>query len=297
MTEEDLHVAIFRTKQYHEPLVQVWLQRDGRLYYYGPGDLPPSHRGPINPEETLPHAIERLKDVIGWSLDEVASMAVAPGTYHPRIYRPYISRPDLPNEARDQPIMPMDELMIQAQQVSTLALRLTDICRTVHPAGTNLQSFGQEIRSLIILCATEVEAMWKGVLRSNGVEKERTTTNDYVKLKTAMRLDEYAVRFLHYPWLPPFSPFNGWSSVPSPTDSLPWYADYHAIKHDREAEFHRATLQRAFECVAACATMLAAQGDHELLEAGLAVSRPMWPVAEKYVWLRDRPFKAANFPF
>jgi hypothetical protein len=67
-----------------------------------------------------------------------------------------------------------------------------------------------------------------------------------VNLKAAMRLDEYGVEFPSYPRLPPISPFAGWGSSDKPTQALAWYDAYNAVKHNREAEFERATLGHAF---------------------------------------------------
>jgi len=59
-----------------------------------------------------------------------------------------------------------------------------------------------------------------------------------------MKLDQFAVVFPNYPWLPPFKPFNGWGATGKPTQELAWYDDYNATKHDRESAFERATLCR-----------------------------------------------------
>ena len=97
----------------------------------------------------------------------------------------------------------------------------------------------------------EVESHWRGVLVANGVKghganEDRFTAHQYVNLKAAMRLDEYGVEFPSYPWLPPISPFAGWGSSDKPTQDLAWYDAYNAVKHNREAEFERATLGHAF---------------------------------------------------
>src|SRR3984957_18024538 len=97
----------------------------------------------------------------------------------------------------------------------------------------------------------EVESHWRGVLVANGVKghgvnEDRFTTNQYVNLNAAMRLDEYAVEFPSYPWLPSVRPFAGWGSSGKPTQDLAWYDAYNAVKHNRESEFARATLGHAF---------------------------------------------------
>lgn len=86
----------------------------------------------------------------------------------------------------------------------------------------------------------------------------RSRTDDCVKLMPAMRLSEYRGKFMHLPWLPSFGPFENWNSA-NPTKSLAWYNDYNAVKHDREANFNRATLHTALEAVAAVWIMVADQ--------------------------------------
>jgi hypothetical protein len=107
---------------------------------------------------------------------------------------------------------------------------------------TNFEAYGHEIRNLLILAATEVEAHWKGVLRANSQRAD--TTADYVKLLPAMKLNEYAVKLPFYPWLDAVKPFKGWSNSKT-TQSLAWYDAYNAVKHDRETEFEKGTLLRA----------------------------------------------------
>jgi hypothetical protein len=130
------------------------------------------------------------------------------------------------------------------------------ICQTVQPEGKNLDAFGHDIRNLLILACTEAETHWRGVLVANGVTQDRYTTNDYVKLRDPMKLDEYAVTFPNYPWLAAFKPYEGWNTA-KPTCSLGWYDAYNAVKHNRETEFERATLRRVFEAISACVVMMA----------------------------------------
>jgi hypothetical protein len=162
----------------------------------------------------------------------------------------------------------------------------------VHPMPETLGVFGHDIRNLLIIACTEVEAHWRGVLASNGVAQERYTTNDYMSLRAAMRLDEYAITFPAFPWLEPMSPFKNWGTTGRPTRDLVWYDDYNEVKHARETQFSRATLRSAFEAVSACMIMMVAQFG---VEKGLGrgsepraffhlSSVPSWPPAEVYIY-------------
>jgi hypothetical protein len=160
----------------------------------------------------------------------------------------------------------------------------------------------------LILACTEVESHCRGVLNANGVAGERLSMNDYVKLRAAMRLDEYAIAFPSYPWLEPIRPFFGWGSTGKPTQDLPWYDAYNAVKHDRENKFERANLASVFAAVAACAIMIEAQFG---LPDGLGLGSdlmaffefaevPSWPLAELYIYpySDERPnWEAVNYSF
>jgi hypothetical protein len=141
-------------------------------------------------------------------------------------------------------------------QTTLLARRLAETFQTVHPAQDNMRTYGNDIRNLLILAAMEVEAQWKGILRANGVTGEKTT--DYVALLSVMKLDAYHVSLAEFPWIGPIAPFEKWD-VSAPTKSLDWYNAYNATKHDREASFGEATLERAVAAVCANIVLLAAQ--------------------------------------
>jgi hypothetical protein len=194
-------------------------------------------------------------------------------------------------------------------QLAALTLQVARVCRTVHPVPETLGVFGHDIRNLLILACTEVEAHWRGVLASNGVVKERYNTNDYIELRGAMRLDEYAIAFPAFPWLEPMRPFNGWRATGRPTRDLVWYDDYNKVKHDRETQFARATLRSAFEAVSACAVMMVAQfGVNEGLRHGSEPrayfhlsSVPEWPPSEVYIYPNEggptQMWSPTNYPF
>lgn len=180
---------------------------------------------------------------------------LSPGEYFPRIARPSSAHP---YDHAFNPDNIKNRNLIATSQGQLMALReqLERVCRVVQPVRENWNAFGHELRNLLILACTEIEAHCRGTLLANGARAE--TTNDYVKLCPAMRLDKYAVEFPHYPWLDAITPFEGWP-VDAPTKSLRWYDAYNAVKHDREREFARGTLGHAFEAIAGCAVMIAAQ--------------------------------------
>lgn len=231
-------------------------------------------------------------------------MALKPGEYYPRIARPTDQHPS------DYPSYPVtklyeEEMAITKGQLASLVSRLQQICQTIHPSDSTYNAYGHEIRNLLILACTEVEAQWKGILEANCAKN--TTTNDYVKLNRAMKLSEYSISLTYYPWLPLFSPFKDWDQS-KPTQSLDWYQAYHSVKHDRETNFSKATLIHALNAICASMIMLFAQyGRHlatrarpEIAYFFELVKIPKWCPSESYIYHYDghaSEYSAVNYPF
>ncbi|MGE0532706.1 MAG: hypothetical protein AB7G40_07680 [Hyphomonadaceae bacterium] len=235
-------------------------------------------------------------------------MKLPPGRYFPRMARPSDQHPGDSPGMCPQVSQIQDEVATIRGQLGSLKVRLESICQTVHPRAENFGVYGHEIRNLLILASTEVELQWKAVLAANGVSKSRYTTNDFVKLHDAMRLKEYAISLPQFPWLAPLRPFDTWNTTGRPTQDLPWYDAYNAVKHDREANFSKARLDYALNSVAACAIMLIAQvGLHEAfrwtVDLGYFFSlsgRPKWHPTEVYTLDYENGatgWVASSYPF
>ncbi len=212
-------------------------------------------------------------------------MALGPGEYFPRIARPLA----MAGEPRlwSPPIETEKPYVAGARsQLTLLARRLETICQTVQPSEKTLNVYGHEIRNLLILAATEVEMHWRGILSANGSTARKFNTNDYVKLVAALKLSDFAINFHGFLDLQPIRPFAGWSKT-DPTKTLQWYDAYHGVKHNREGEFGRGTLHRAFEAVSACIILLVVQFGPTALNAELSslvsLAIPKWPIGDMYL--------------
>lgn len=190
----------------------------------------------------------------------------------------------------------------QAAHVSTLPLyhRLSGLFESVEPHPRNRASYGHAIRHLLILAATEVEASWRAILEANSYRRDRFTTNDYVKLNPVLRLSEWGVRLAAYPDWPVVTPFLGWTSA-EPTRSLPWYDAYNAVKHNREGDLPRATLEHVIGAMASVAILGWAQFGEQLVGMEmvphtalfLPQQRPQWAPDQVYFGPdNDEPWKA-----
>lgn len=190
----------------------------------------------------------------GWTF---APLRLRPGRHFPRIARP--SNLDRLKRIGFNPTTGQHRSSIQESNGQLVALKdqIERIFRVVQPDPFTMDVFGHDIRNLLILASTEVEAHWKAVLIANGSSAKNT--NDYVRLTVAMRLDEYSVSLPFYPWLKPVSPFANWNGSKSPTQDLQWYHAYNLVKHDREENFKRATMRSALHALCGCFVMMCAQ--------------------------------------
>jgi hypothetical protein len=235
-------------------------------------------------------------------------VSLEPGRFYPRIARPIDQH--IHEAPGWSPSAHIEKNIVAGArgQLTALTRQLERICQTVQPVPANFECFGHEIRNLLLLACTEVEMHWRGALIANGFDPARRfTTNDYVLLEPAMKLNDYAVDFPQYPWLAPISPFAGWGTTGSPSAELRWYDSYNATKHDRENQFVRATLARAFEALSACVVMMWAQYGMDAIPARSELrsmfqlcSTPKWTPQDIYIYPYEHyalGWEPNTFPF
>lgn len=218
------------------------------------------------------------------------------GEHYPRIARPLFSARDDFGIWSPSLHTELDVVAASQGQARSLLRQLERICQTVQPGPRTFEAFGHDIRNLLVLACMEIETHWRGVLVANGARRRQFSTSDYVKLAEVLQLRAYAVRFPAFPTLESIRPFETWGQGAHPTSDLPWYAAYNAVKHNREGEFEKASLQHAFQAMSGCAVMLVAQygkwglGHQTDLSAFFhLVERPEWPLTEAYVAMPGRP--------
>ncbi|WP_146125643.1 hypothetical protein [Burkholderia ambifaria] len=191
-----------------------------------------------------------------------------PGTYFPRIWRGYYNRNDLLGA-----YLPIGTRAVYGRKhvqstvaASSLFSYLIEIFRHIEPATSNFKTFSHKLRELLILTCTEIESSWRAVLTENAPSiKNPSRTSDYIKIKEPLRLDEWSVVLSDYPDTESFSPFREWNAT-SPTQSLRWYNAYNAVKHNRELEFEKATLEHLLNAMAALHIMQVAQWGPQLFD-------------------------------
>lgn len=150
------------------------------------------------------------------------------------------------------------ELRLAEQSLLLLIQRLDELLLFVEPDTQTLGTFSHKARELLILACTEVESSWKGYLRRAGVQEPPNgfSTNQYVRLKHPLYLDEFEVSLPRYAAVPRLRPFHNWSAA-SPTKSLDWYDAYNLAKHDRSRNFSSATVLNCIKATAANVVLFA----------------------------------------
>ena len=205
--------------------------------------------------------------------------AQIPGEFNPRVFRPFIQVHESINFGVENKIdklakevfrypdfTPNDftKQIMAVNQLGTLKEILLTILDTTYPATSNLKTYGQNIKNLLVLSCIEVETQLKGIFKANefNAKTSNYTTKDFVKLKDILHLDKYSVKYPYYPALKPITPFKKWKAS-NPTTSLKWYDSYNSIKHNGELDFNKATLENAISAFSAVAILLKAQyGNH-----------------------------------
>jgi hypothetical protein len=239
------------------------------------------------------------------------------GEYYKNIYRPVVSYKLQRFHLVKNDGMPMsdsyddisiwyyrNEYLSHLRQLELILEELKNVFRVIEPTIDNKDSYGNTLRNIIILSCTEIDCMMNKILKSNGynVKDDRYTMNDYVKLKGALRLDEYSLEFNEYEGMGVFSPYSQWSKE-QPTQSIPWYDIYNKVKHDRQTNLKYASLDMALASISAYAILLFSQygTDNFIWKEHMRrffnlTKRPYWQLEDFYI-PHTHEIIAKNYPF
>jgi hypothetical protein len=129
----------------------------------------------------------------------------------------------------------------------------------IEPTDDNLSAYSHRTYELLLRAATEFETNCKRILLANGYEKEGTlNVTDYFKVNRSSRLGDYSVSLMEwYPEPKSLKPFETWNS--ETFSPLPWYQSYNQVKHDRNLNFPRASLENVVNAVAGLYVVLFSQ--------------------------------------
>lgn len=147
----------------------------------------------------------------------------------------------------------------------------------IEPDEVNKDVFSFELYSLLLRACTEVELNCKLILMANGAKpiKKHFTMEDYKKLELSSLLSKYTATFnnwrrrnkatqqLEYIDIV-FQPFASFSrSIAKAPD---WYEAYNAVKHNREENLEKASLENCMNAVAGVLILLYSQFGSQCIE-------------------------------
>ena len=143
------------------------------------------------------------------------------------------------------------ELFHAKRDLSILIQKLQEILLYVEPSEEGLQAYSHKMRELLFLACSDLESTFK---KYNFKKNERM--NDYIEILKYVDLTKYKISLVGYANPCSCSPFENWNKEKAST-SLKWYDAYNKIKHDREKNFHLATLESCVSAVSANLIMFA----------------------------------------
>ena len=161
-----------------------------------------------------------------------------------------------------------DRLQLSRAYVN-IEKELRNIFNFIEPDEKNLSAFSFELYSLLLRACTEVELNCKLILEANGAQPQgrHFTMNDYKKLEVSSKLSKYRVTYkswrhrtaseeLEYV-TKEFVPFKNFDATIQ--QSPDWYAAYNAVKHNREENLEKASLENCMNAVAGILVLLYSQ--------------------------------------
>lgn len=143
------------------------------------------------------------------------------------------------------------ELFHAKRDLGILIQKLQEILLFIEPSENSLRAYSHKIRELLFLACSDLES----TLKRYKFGKNKSM-KDYIEILKFADVTKYKISLVGY--ANPFKccPFENWDEY-QPTKSLSWYDAYNKIKHNREDNFHFATLENCINAIAANLIMFA----------------------------------------
>ena len=246
----------------------------------------------------LNHSIYRNLDVDSNTLRaryRIVKASLEPGEYYPMVFRPIINKDGISNRDIDafnsgdyyplyRPNYPYYKSKIP--QFELLIDELTNIFKVIEPIPDNKNTYGHQLRNILILACTEVENLLKSFLKVHGYSKKGSLTmTDYWLANKYLHLNKSFFYFFRYTDWGTACPFEAWGAAEY--TPLPWYAAYNRVKHDREGNFNEATLENVILSVAAVGIILVRM---------FGMNNAFWTAkAGKFLSVHQQPFEIDEY--
>lgn len=224
---------------------------------------------------------------------QIVKTPLEAGEYYPMVFRPVLNKDGLENgflkcidsfnQGENYPLYGPNYTYYKTKipQFELLIDELTNVFKVIEPLPDNKNTYGHQLRNILILACTEVENLLKSFLKAHGVKKESLTMTDYWLANKYLHLNKTFFYFFRYTDWGTACPFQAWEAAEY--TPLPWYAAYNRVKHDREGNFKEATLENAVLSVAAVGIILVMM---------FGKGNAFWAAkAGKFLSVHQQPFK------
>jgi len=140
----------------------------------------------------------------------------------------------------------------------TITSDLLTLCEYIDPCSANEAVFSHRTFELFLRACTEMENLWKYILQEkchSGPERD-WSIKTYLEVEKSYGypLSSKEVCFVYWkpdPSIYYWKPFDGWVTGTPNQPVLPWYSAYNHVKHNRDTNFHEASLKNLILSVAA----------------------------------------------
>lgn len=143
------------------------------------------------------------------------------------------------------------ELFHAKRDLGILIQKLQEILLFIEPSEDGLKAYSHKIRELLFLACSDLESTLKKYKFG-----KNDSMKDYIEILKFVDLTKYKISLVGYASPYKCCPFENWNKD-KVTQSLPWYEAYNKIKHNREENFHFATLENCINAIAANLIMFA----------------------------------------
>lgn len=143
------------------------------------------------------------------------------------------------------------ELFHAKRDLGILIQKLQEILLFIEPSEDGLKAYSHKIRELLFLACSDLESTLK---KYNFGKND--SMKDYIEILKFVDLTKYKISLVGYAKPYKCCPFEHWEKK-KVSQSLSWYYAYNEIKHNREENFHLATLENCINAIAANLIMFA----------------------------------------
>lgn len=160
------------------------------------------------------------------------------------------------------------------------------VCEFIEPVDAHLHVYSHRLNELLLRASTEFESLCREVLETHGHARSgNLNITDYVAIAPILELNrQRAIASFWRPVAVTLAPFEQWT--PSNV-SLPWYQGYNAVKHNRNAEFSRASLSNVRDAICSVFIIMARLEFLEVIGSRMNAPGGTWQGIDRF---RDLPF-------